>query len=91
MKYVHVFTHAEVEADEGTLHWPWVAPDRLELRDRVARARTSAREEVAARIAGATSPSSSSDEVRRRRRRAADAARRAARAQVSESEASTDA
>lgn len=108
MKYVHVFTGQEsAEVDEGALHWPWVAPGRLEIRDRVARARAAAREAVRARLDHGTitqaerasrSSSDAADEVRRARRRASDAARRAARAAaavgeggVDSSEASSDA
>lgn len=74
MKYVHVFSGQEIEADEGAVHWPWVTPDRAEVRDRIARARTSAREAVAARIAGSAAPATN---VRRTRRTAARTAERA--------------
>lgn len=94
MKYVHVFTKAEsADVDEGSLHWPWVAPDRVELHDRVARARSAAREEVAARVAVSPAPKTTrtaARKVRTTRRRAARAAAAATTPEPS-SEASSDA
>lgn len=71
MKYVHVFSGAKIDVDEGSVHWPWVTPERAEVRDRVARARTSARESVAARIAGTRSTEREAGTTVRRTRRAA--------------------
>lgn len=91
MKFVHVFTGAEVERDEAdALHWPWVTPDRVEVRDRIARARTSAREEVAARIARPTATQRAAAKVRRSRATAARAAERAT-SSTSTEEGSSDA
>ena len=84
MKYVHVYSGLEsAEVDEGALHWPWVAPDRVEVHDRVARARTAAREVVADRVARArtaplaTSTGKAAAKVRTTRARAARAAAKA--------------
>lgn len=82
MKYVHVYSGLEKEADEGALHWPWVAPDRVEVHNRVERARAAAREEVAARLASspAVKPArkAAAARVRMTRRKAAAAAANAA-------------
>lgn len=78
MKYVHVFSGLEsADVDEGALHWPWVSPDAAEVHDRVARARTAAREAVADRVAlarTAKGTSSAGAKVRTSRSRAARAA-----------------
>lgn len=97
MKYVHAFTGEAIERDEGAVHWPWIAPERAEVRDRIARARTAAREAVSARLGSGTVPAGSSvvsrreadaaSEVRSTRRRA----RRTAERATSEPEASGDA
>lgn len=76
MKFVNVYTRLEQEADEGGLHWPWVAEDRVELTDRVARARTAAREHVAS-VLEPSSPRRAGAKVRRTRRAAAKVAEEA--------------
>jgi hypothetical protein len=56
MKYVHVHSGAEREAEPGALHYPWVAPERQHVNTRLERAREAARGMVADALAAADEP-----------------------------------